>query len=54
VTWTAAGPWAASNSVTWTPTSANTKYRVTVWVKHATNPSDYPEASAQRRFVIKK
>jgi hypothetical protein len=54
VTWSAAGPWNASNRVTWTPTAVNPKYRVTVWVKHATNPSDYPEASAQRRFTIKK
>ena len=54
VTWTAAGPWQESNRVTWTPTAVNPKYRVTVWVKHATNPSDYPEASAQRRFAIKK
>jgi hypothetical protein len=53
VSWTAAGPWAASNRVTWTPTEVNPKYRVTVWVKHATNPSDYPEASAQRRFTIR-
>jgi cell wall-associated protease len=53
-TWTAAGPWAPSNRVTWTPTVVNPKYRVTVWVKHATDPSDYPEASAQRRFAIRK
>ena len=54
VSWTAAGPWAASNRLLWTPTAVNPKYRVTVWVKHAANPSDYPEASAQRRFAIKK
>jgi len=54
VTWTAAGPWSASNQLSWTATAVNSKYRVTVWVKHATNPSDYPEASAQRRFAIKK
>jgi hypothetical protein len=54
VTWTAAGPWAVSNRLNWTPTAVNPKYRVTVWVKHATDPSDYPEASAQRRFAIKK
>ena len=54
VSWTAVGPWGASNHLTWTPTAVNPKYRVTVWVKHATNPSDYPEASAQRRFAIKK
>ena len=54
VSWTAAGPWTESNRVDWTPTEMNPKYRVTVWVKHATNPSEYPEASAQRRFAIKK
>ena len=53
-TWTAAGPWNLSNRMNWTPTAVNPKYRVTVWVKHATDPSDYPEASAQRRFAIKK
>ncbi len=52
LSWTAAGPWSESNRVNWTPTEMNPKYRVTVWVKHATNPSEYPEASAQRRFVI--
>ena len=54
VSWTAAGPWSVSNHFTWTPTAVNPKYRVTVWVKHATNPSDYPEASAQRRFAIRQ
>jgi hypothetical protein len=54
VTWTAAGPWVASNRMNWTPNAVSPKYRVTVWVKHATNPSEYPEASAQRRFAIKK
>jgi hypothetical protein len=53
VSWTAAVPWTVSNHFTWTPTAVNPKYRVTVWVKHATNPSDYPEASAQRRFTIR-
>jgi hypothetical protein len=38
----------------WTPNAVNPKYRVTVWVKHASDASDYPEASAQRRFAIKK
>jgi hypothetical protein len=52
-TWTAAGPWGTSNRLSWAPTAANPKYRVTVWVKHATNPSDLPEASNQRRFTIK-
>ena len=54
VTWTDAGPWNLSNRMHWTPTAVYPKYRVTVWVKHATDPSDYPEASAQRRFAIKK
>ena len=53
-TWIAAGPWVLSNRLDWTPTAVNPKYRVTVWVKHATDPSDYPEASAQRRFAIRK
>lgn len=54
VSWTEAGPWGPSNVVNWTPTAVSPKYRVTVWVKHATNASDFPEASTQRRFAIKK
>jgi hypothetical protein len=54
LTWVEAGPWAASNRMNWTPNAVNAKYRISVWVKHATNPSDYPEASAQRRYAIKK
>lgn len=53
-TWVAAGTWSEANQFSWTPTAANPKYRVTVWVKHAANPSEMPEASAQRRFSIKK
>jgi hypothetical protein len=53
VSWSAIGPWTASSRMTWTPTSANPRYRLSVWAKHAANASELPEASAQRRFVIK-
>jgi hypothetical protein len=50
--WTSTGPWALSNRLRWTPTAVNPKYRVAVWVKRATNPSDSPEAVADSRFSI--
>jgi hypothetical protein len=44
-------PWSTSNTFTWTPTSANANYRVSVWVKSAGNPGIY-EASTEVYFPI--
>jgi len=50
--WTAAGPWAPSNQLTWTPTVANANYRVAVWAKRASNVADSGEASTESAFAI--
>lgn len=46
VTWTPAGGWSSSNGFTWTPSTPNVNYRLTVWVKHASNGAEEPEANA--------
>ena len=50
--WTTVGTWTSSNQFTWTPTAANANYRVSAWVKHASNPKDDREASSERPFAI--
>ena len=45
-------PWTSSNQFTWTPTVANPNYRVSAWVKNASNPKDEWEATSQRQFAI--
>ena len=50
--WTAQGPWASSSQLAWTPTVANANYRISVWVKRASNTSDSAEATAERTFAI--
>ena len=39
VTWNAVGSWTSSNQFSWTPTVANANYRVSAWVKRASNPT---------------
>ena len=46
VNWNAVTGWTSSNTFAWTPTTANANYRVTVWVKRASNTADAPEVSA--------
>jgi hypothetical protein len=52
VTSTVALNWSASNSFVWTPSTANSNYRVEVWVRSAGNTSDIREASASAPFPI--
>jgi hypothetical protein len=40
VTWTILQNWSASSTYTWTPTAANSAYRVAVWVRSANNTTD--------------
>ena len=49
---TVAVNWSASNSFVWTPSTANSNYRVDVWVRSAGNTSDIREASASAPFPI--
>jgi hypothetical protein len=44
--------WGASNTFTWTPTTAGSNYRISVSVKAASNPADQAEATAELRFNI--
>ena len=41
--WFVTRDWATSNSWTWTPITANSAYRVAVWVRNANNVADYFE-----------
>jgi hypothetical protein len=50
--WKPAGSWSSSNQFSWTPTVANDKYRVKVWVKRATNTADAGEAVSEKAFAI--
>jgi hypothetical protein len=51
-TWTAAGSWSTSNTFVWTPTIANSRYRVSVWARSAGKTNDYFEASTESAFPI--
>jgi hypothetical protein len=44
--------WGSSNTFTWTPTTANNNYRVSVSVKRASNAADQAEATSEVRFNI--
>ncbi|HUQ87453.1 MAG TPA: hypothetical protein VM096_07840 [Vicinamibacterales bacterium] len=44
--------WAASDTFTWTPQSANANYRVGVWARNNSGALDAPESSASTRFAI--
>ena len=50
--WKQIGSWTASNQFSWTPTLANANYRVSAWVKSATNTADEAEAASERPFAI--
>jgi hypothetical protein len=51
--WTPVSNWSPSNSFTWRPAVPSGAYKVSVWVKHATNGTDAAEASAaSSAFVI--
>ena len=50
--WSTNGSWTASNQFTWTPAVANANYRVSAWVKRASNPKDEWEATSERGFAI--
>ena len=49
---TVAANWSTTNSFTWTPSTANANYRVTVWVRSAGAAGDQAEASANSPFAI--
>jgi cell wall-associated protease len=50
--WVAQGGWTTSNTFTWTPSSPSAKYRVSVWVKSATNTADAAEATTAFEYMI--
>ena len=50
VTTTVAANWTSSNQTSWTPTVANSKYVVSVWVRSAGNSADALEASTSLAF----
>jgi hypothetical protein len=39
-TWTILQAWSTSNTLTWTPTSTNSAYRIGVWVRNASSTAD--------------
>jgi len=51
--WTAVTGWSTTNTFTWTPTFANSQYRVGVWVKSAGNTADAPEVTASVDYPIR-
>jgi len=51
VSWSS-GTWSTSNQFRWTPSAANSKYQVRVWVRGPTNTADSPEALATIPFPI--
>jgi hypothetical protein len=50
--WKVVKTWSTSNSYTWTPTTANSRYRVAVWVRSVGNTNDYWQVAAEDGFVI--
>jgi hypothetical protein len=51
-TWNVVANWSSSATFAWTPTVANSNYRVRVWVKAASNPADQAEATVDKGFTI--
>jgi hypothetical protein len=43
--------WSTSNSWTWTPTTANAAYQITVWARSASNTADAPENANSTRSL---
>lgn len=52
VQWAAISGWSASNTFSWTPTTANSKYKLAVWVRSAGKTTDAAEASTNLVFPI--
>lgn len=52
VQWTAISSWSTSNTFNWTPTQANAKYKLSVWVRSAGKTTDAAEASTNLLFPI--
>jgi hypothetical protein len=55
VTWTILQNWSASNTYTWTPTVANSAFRVGVWVRSANNTADAydnPQSNGSIAFPV--
>ena len=50
--WSTASNWSSATSYTWTPTTANSNYRVGVWARSITNTKDEAEASVSVPFAI--
>jgi len=50
--WTTAANWSTTNSFVWTPSTANSNYRVEVWVRSAGNTADAAEALNTVNFPI--
>ena len=50
--WNVVANWGSAASYAWTPTVANSNYRVRVWVKAASNPADQAEAFTEKGFAI--
>ena len=52
--WTSATPWSTSDTFSWTPQTANPRYRIAVWARGAGSTSDYFEACAEVGFAIEE
>jgi len=50
--WTVAMPWSTTDIFSWTPTTPNQRYRVSVWARRTGSTTDYFEASAEDCFTI--
>ncbi|HLG53808.1 MAG TPA: putative Ig domain-containing protein [Vicinamibacterales bacterium] len=51
-TWNMVQNWTTSPSYTWTPTTANSTYRIAVWMRSAGNTVNAPEAQTNIGFAI--
>jgi hypothetical protein len=51
-TWSIVRDWSGSNGYTWTPTQANSNYRVAVWVRNATTTTDTRDGDLSVSFPI--
>ncbi|HZM60168.1 MAG TPA: hypothetical protein VFB85_10235 [Vicinamibacterales bacterium] len=50
--WQMLRDWTPSSTLTWTPTTADAAYRITVWVKNADSVTTAWDGSASMPFVI--
>lgn len=50
-TWTMARNWSTSSSFAWTPTSANSNYRMAVWARSGDSTADAPDNDASNASV---